>query len=65
MNDFKNIFFELIYVCFYNMVLGLDFLLLFVSLIVVMIFKKCLSFVIFERKILIMLMCFIELKWIC
>lgn len=64
MNDFKNIFFEL-YVYFYNMVLGLDFLLLFVSLIVVMIFKKCLSFVIFERKILIMLMCFIELKWIC
>lgn len=64
MNDFKNIFFEL-YVYFYNMVLGLDFLLLFVSLIVVMIFKKCLSFVIFERKILIMLMCFIEIKWIC
>lgn len=48
MNDFKNIFFEL-YVCFYNMVLGLDFWLLFVNLIVVMIFKKCLSFVIFER----------------
>lgn len=63
MNDFKNILFEL-YVYFYNMVLGLD-LLLFVSLIVVMIFKKCLSFVIFERKILIMLMCFIELKWVC
>lgn len=49
MNDFKNIFFELIYVCFYNMVLGLDFLLLFVSLIVVMIFKKWLSFVLFKR----------------
>lgn len=48
MNDFKKIFFEL-YVYFYNMVLGLDFLLLFVSLIVVMIFKKWLSFVLFER----------------
>lgn len=38
-----------LYVYFYNMVLGLDFLLLFISLIVVMIFKKWLSFVLFER----------------